>query len=104
MLEVLLYPQAEHDLEAIWRYTHTAWGIEQANTYIDDVTNRFQLLAENPLICRERNEYSTAVRIYQHAHHLIVYVFTDTELHVIRILHESMDVDAQLDHDDLGEM
>ncbi len=104
MLEVLLYPQAERDLEGIWRYTQMTWGIEQANAYIDDITNRFQLLAENPLICRERHEYSTAVRIYHHAHHLIVYVFTDSELRVVRILHESMAVDAQLDQGDVGKM
>ena len=104
MLEVLLYPQAEADLENIWRYTQSTWGTAQANRYIDEFAESFALLADNPLICRERTEYTPSVRMYRHAHHLIVYVHTHTTLEVIRILHESMDIESQLGPDDLTEI
>ncbi|WP_369856955.1 type II toxin-antitoxin system RelE/ParE family toxin [Candidatus Thalassolituus haligoni] len=104
MREALLYPQAEADLESIWRYTQSTWGTAQANRYIDEFDENFAVLADNPLICRERTEYTPTLRIYRHAHHLIVYVHTETTLEVIRILHENMDVDRQLNVDDLTEM
>jgi toxin ParE1/3/4 len=38
MYEFRLTPAAERDLGAIWRYTHQQWGVEQANRYIDVLT------------------------------------------------------------------
>lgn len=104
MLEVLLYPKAETDLENIWRYTQSTWGTEQANRYLDDFDAGFSVLAKNPLICRERTEYTPPLRIYHHAHHLIVYLHTDRTLEVIRILHESMDIDNQLGTNELTDL
>ena len=40
--------KAEHDLEGIIDYTALEWGIAQANTYLDGLETRAQLLAENP--------------------------------------------------------
>lgn len=99
MRELLLYPQAEADLEDIWRYTQSTWGVTQANRYIDEFGDSFSLLVDNPSICRERTEYTPALCFYHHARHLIVYRYTDTRLEVIRILHQSMEVTEQLDLD-----
>ncbi|ORU92379.1 MAG: hypothetical protein A6F72_04730 [Cycloclasticus sp. symbiont of Poecilosclerida sp. N] len=32
-----LYPEAELDLEGIWHYTVSAWSVEQAIKYIDEL-------------------------------------------------------------------
>lgn len=91
-----LLPQTEQDLEQIWHYTVNQWGIEQANSYIDDFAQAFTLLAETPLICRERAELSPPVRIYRKNHHLNVYTLQNNIVLIIRILHKNMDVEDQL--------
>jgi toxin ParE1/3/4 len=40
--------KAERDLEGIIDYTVQEWGVSQANTYLDGLETRAQLLAENP--------------------------------------------------------
>lgn len=91
-----LLPAAENDLEAIWIYSAKTWGVEQANAYVDELVDTFQLLADNPLMCRERNEFSPPVHIHHHAHHLIVFVHAPNGISIVRVLHESMDIDSQL--------
>ena len=91
-----LVPAAEKDLESIWRYTEQEWGIRQAEDYIDQMDEAFQLVADQPLMCRERQEFSPPVRIHHQAHHLIVYKIDIDGITVIRVLHESMDIDEQL--------
>jgi toxin ParE1/3/4 len=91
-----LVPAAEKDLESIWHYTVQEWGIRQAEDYIDQMDEAFQLIAGQPLMCRERQEFSPPVRMHHQAHHLIVYTIEAGSITVIRILHESMDIDEQL--------
>lgn len=98
MANYKLYPQAEADLEKIWRYTEKTWSIQQANFYIDKLVDVFGLLAETPELTRERTEFTPPVRIHSHAHHLVVYQQTHDGIEIIRILHESMDVTQQLNN------
>ena len=91
-----LYPKAEADLEDIWFYTVQEWSIEQAIKYIDDLGNAFQLLADSPLLCRERNELTPPVRIHHFKYHLIVYISRPDSIDIVRVLHENMDYKAQL--------
>ncbi|MBL4867532.1 MAG: type II toxin-antitoxin system RelE/ParE family toxin [Pseudomonadales bacterium] len=92
-----LLPEAENDLENIWRYTAQQWSVEQAMLYINKLDNAFQLLAETPLICRERREFFPPVRIQNFEKHLIVYLIEDTYITIVRVLHGSMDIDAHLE-------
>lgn len=92
-----LLPKAENDLETIWLYTESKWGINQAHDYLDGLIGVFQLLSENPLMCRERKEFTPPVHIHHHAHHLIIFIISGEQINIIRVLHESMDIDAQLD-------
>jgi len=62
--------QAKQDLIDIWLYTFEQWGEAQADTYLDDLEAALLLLAEQPLICRERTEFIPSVRIHHHARHL----------------------------------
>ncbi len=55
------------------------------------------ILAETPLICRERDELIPPVRIHHHAHHMIVYEALPNGINVVRVLRESMDVELQLE-------
>ena len=92
-----LLPQAENDLEAIWLHSANNWSVDQAHAYVDSLVELFQLLSDNPLMCRERNEFTPPVHIHHHAHHLIVFILSDNGIDIVRVLHESMDIDTQLD-------
>lgn len=94
-----IYKQAlaEQDLIDIWLYTFEMWGEIQADKYLDDLEQAIKLLSETPLMCREREEFTPLVRIHQHEHHLIVYDTAPNGINIIRVLHESMDVEARLD-------
>ena len=37
---------AEEDLRAIWRYTYETWGIEQAETYLEQITTCCESVGE----------------------------------------------------------
>lgn len=86
-LSVKLAPQAEHDLEAIWSFTATTWSVAQAEIYIGDLSNTFDLIAHNPLIARERSEFTPPIRMHRHQSHLIIYRVIDDHLQIIRVVH-----------------
>ena len=88
---------AEQDLLEIWLYSFQNWGARQADSYLDELSEAMALLAEQPLICRERREFVPPVRIHHHAHHLIVYLAEVDGINLIRVLHESMDIDVHLE-------
>ncbi len=92
-----LYPEAELDLERVWGYTAKTWGDNQAIKYIDDIEMAFLLLVDNPFLCRERTELQPPVRIHHFQSHLIVYKQLGDDFGIIRILHESVDVEGHLE-------
>ena len=72
------------------------WLHCSADDYIDELADAFELVVDQPLVCHERTEFYPPVRIFHQAHHLIVYRIESDAIWVIRVLHESMDVDAHL--------
>ena len=97
MSRVITQVHAEQDLLETWLYTFNEWGEQQADSYLDKLSGAMTLLAEQPLICRERLEFNPPVRIHHHAHHLIVYLAQDDGINVVRVLHESMELDSHLE-------
>lgn len=87
---------AQQDLVNLWLYTYEEWGEAQADKYLDAIEHTLHLLAEQPLLCRAREELSPPVRIHHHEHHLIVYTEAEQGINIIRVLHENMDVEGQL--------
>ena len=87
---------AEQDLVNIWLYTWHEWGEQQADAYLDGLEKAMKLLAEQPKLGRLREEFTPPVRIFYHAHHLLVYQIIQGGISVIRVLHKNMDVEAEL--------
>lgn len=83
---------AEQDLEVIWDYSLANWGLNKASSYLDELLSSFELLAQHPEMSWLRTEFTPAVRIHQHAHHLIVYLQDETDIHIVRVLHERMNI------------
>jgi len=92
---VLLSPKAEAELEEIWLYTRDHWSLEQADAYTDAIGDAFDDLATGRKIGRPvgvRDGYFK----YAVGSHLAFYRMNDTELVVVRILHQRMDVELHL--------
>ena len=81
-----LTPKAEADLEDIWLYTAQTWSPDQADIYIDSLTQTIETLVAMPTIARSRDEFDPPVRIHPAAEHLIIYRVEDAFLLVVRIL------------------
>jgi len=92
MLKIVTSAQAEQDLINIWSYTD-----KKADHYLDRLSEGFELIAANPNITYLRKEFDKPVYIYPYEHHLIIYVILDEAINIIRVLHESMNVELQLD-------
>ena len=99
---VIRHALVDQDLVDIWLYTFNEWGEQQADKYLVELDAAIQLLADQPLICRERIELEPPVRIHHHGHHLIVYLALGDGINLIRVLHESMDVDSHLEDSEAG--
>jgi toxin ParE1/3/4 len=87
---------AEADLDGILDYTWTRYGADQAKRYYLELRDTMALLAGAPLIARERRGLTPPVRIHPHKQHLIVYQAREGHVLIVRVLHQSMDVENQL--------
>ena len=89
-------PEAKKDILNIGRYTQREWGKKQRQIYLAGLNTKFEFLAENPLVSRERLEIIPPVRIHHHEKHLIIYLSEPSQILIVRVLHESMDIETQL--------
>jgi toxin ParE1/3/4 len=87
---------AEADLDGILDYTWTRYGADQAKRYYLDLRETMTLLADTPLIARERHDLKPPVRVHPHGRHLIVYQALGTHILIVRVLHQQMDIESQL--------
>ena len=88
----VLSPMAEADLEEIWIYTAQEWSREQAEIYTNDIVDAFEDIAAGkkvgrPALVREGYRKTLIGR------HAIYYQNRSEVIAIIRILHQSMDVD-----------
>ena len=58
--------KAENDLIGIYRYGFLNHGEQQAERYQESLKEKCQFFADNPLFCRERDEFTPPVRIHHH--------------------------------------
>ena len=90
--------EAEKDLENIWLYTLENWSIEQADYYFDLIMNEIEYLAVNPKFGQDFGEIRKGYFRSRIKSHFIFYRINikNNEIEIIRILHQQMDVDYQL--------
>lgn len=90
-----LSPRAEADLEDIWDYTQRRWSAAQAESYHADLVSIMELLAAGQREgrrCDIREGYFKCPA----GSHVIFYRLIGSNLDVIRILHQRMDVERHL--------
>jgi toxin ParE1/3/4 len=99
--ELRLTPKAEDDLEDIWSYTAETWSANQADRYLDELLEKFDLLLAMPEIAHERTEFTPPVRIHPSGSHLLVYRIEVDHLLIIRVLGARQNWQIILDKIDL---
>lgn len=82
---------AAEDFAAIYEYTLLNFGIRQADAYTDDLESVFNRLSSSPLMGHECQETAEGVRRHDHQRHAIFYRRRESDIFVIRILHQQMD-------------
>ena len=95
-LKIVLFEEAIHDLEEIWFYTFTIWSQEQADRCHLLKINEIEFLATKPESGKMIDHIRKGYRSSKVKSHFIFYRFTSTELEVVRILHEKMDIPNRL--------
>lgn len=93
MADFRLTSKAVDDLSAIWEYTFDTWSENQADTYYNFLLDGCREIAENPHLGKNYNEISQGLLGYKAGRHILFYqVVSKSEIIIIRILHEQMDL------------
>ena len=90
-----LSPLAESDLEDIWLYTVERWSVTQADSYHADIIEAIKKLASGERKGR-RVDVRDGYQKYTVGRHFVFFCLSDIDVDVIRILHQSMDVERHL--------
>lgn len=91
-----LTPKAELDLVGIWLYTCENWDADQADKYLDQLASGMKYLLKHPLLGVEYSHIKPGYRRFRVEHHDIFYRPLESQVLVIRVLHEDMDAPKRL--------
>jgi len=87
---------AKSDLKNIARFTQKRWGLEQRNKYLKMLDDSFHQLASHPATGRACNEIKVGYYKFPTGSHMIFYRKKGAlKIQIVRVLHESMDVEMQ---------
>jgi toxin ParE1/3/4 len=81
---------AERDLDDIWSFVVEDASPTIADRLIDDIIDRFDLLAEQPRMGRARPEFGLGVRSFA-VENYVIYYRHDGDVLIARILHGRRD-------------
>jgi toxin ParE1/3/4 len=87
----IVSPKAQSDLGDVWDYSRKTWGADQAERYIDMLRKAVETVAENPLRGRQSDEVREGYRKIAAGSHVIFYRFLESDIDIVRILHQRMD-------------
>lgn len=87
MKKCRLTRQADQHLGDIYLYTAERFGRAQADTYLQEFTATFDLLADNPRMGRAADHVRPGLRRHEHAGHVIFYRETGEGLLIVGVIH-----------------
>jgi toxin ParE1/3/4 len=88
--------KAHADLIAIGRFTAKKWGVKRRNSYLKQLDECFQRIANNPDLGISCDFIFHDYRKFPKGSHLIFYKQSpEGILQIIRVLHKSMDVESK---------
>ena len=88
---------ARSDLDRIWEYTYHKWSKEQADRYYSLLMSEIEFITSNltsgkPMDHVKKNYFASFVKS-----HMILFKRNKEIVEIIRILHQKMDVESNLD-------
>lgn len=96
MIRLVLRPGARRDLSDIWLYTADQWGVAQAETYTAAIGREIETALAFPETGSPVEGLPRDYRKLRSGKHRIIYRYSDTELIVVRVIHERQDVQNDL--------
>lgn len=96
MLGLNVTPKAESDLIGIWVYTCEEWGVDQADNYLDRLETGMKRLIDHPSLGANYDHVFSGYRRLQVEYHAVFYQLHESEILVVRVLHEDIDVPERL--------
>ena len=92
-----LTSKAYEDLKSIAIYTQENWGVSQRNIYLKMMDDAFKELSDNPDRGRKIDNIRTGYYKYKIGKHFIFYrLVFKSDIEIIRILHQKMDIESHL--------
>jgi len=89
--------RATEDLEQIWVYTYCQWSERQADKYYNLLIEKIEFLANNSSAGRRIDDIREGYRCLAVMQHIIFYTIpSDHTVHIVRILHQKMDIPNRL--------
>ena len=95
-MKVKFTAQADADIIDAYLYGYLNFGRDQAERYERDLRRVIDIIAENPRIASERDEYVPPVRVHHHGKHYIIYLIEDGHILVVRVLRDEVDLTKHL--------
>nr|WP_242464798.1 type II toxin-antitoxin system RelE/ParE family toxin [Halorhodospira abdelmalekii] len=89
-------PKVESDLIGIWVYTCEEWGVDQADHYLDRLEAGMKRLIDHPSLGANYDHVFSGYRRLQVEHHAVFYQLYESDVLVVRVLHEDMDAPERL--------
>ena len=96
MLKLSVTPRAESDLIGIWMYTCEQWGVDQADEYLDQLDAGMKQLIAHPSLGVNDDHVISGYRRLQVEYHGVFYQQLESEVLVVRVLHQDMDAPERL--------
>lgn len=84
--------KAAADLDGIHEYSVMNFGRAQARSYLNRLHERFEILAQQPMLGRQADHLAPELRRYEYRSHITFYVPEAGGAMIVRVLHKSMDV------------
>ena len=83
---------AAEDFAGIYEYSLLNFGLQQAEHYTEDLESALLLLSESPRMGRDASNILAGVRRHEFENHSIFYRERASDILILRILHQNMDV------------
>jgi len=90
-----LTESAQNDLLSIAQYSQKTWGGKQKKKYLAHLQSSFKKLCKNNHLGKPRFDLYRGLHAYIYKKHIIFYLEKNDTIHIVRVLHQSMDIEAQ---------
>lgn len=92
-LTLCIAPQAERDLAEIWAYIADD-SEKMATAFVAQIATKFEPLLHHPAIGALRDQLAPGLRCVPYRNYCIYYVFDETAVTIVRVVHGARDVRA----------